>query len=124
MAGLARVAALKVGIDFGVRLDPVGQLEEEGGALDGGGPAPRGEGFFRGVGGEVDLFRRSLGDFDDQVSGARIEDGLGIALAGDQFSANEEACFKSQGLGRAFRHSLKIKPVWAGSSRNDDLTAR
>ncbi len=74
--------------------------------------------------GEVDLFGGGLGDFENGFPGAGVEDGLGVAFAGDQFSANEEACFKSQGLGRAFRHKVKIKPVWAGSSRNDDLTTR
>jgi hypothetical protein len=69
--------------------------------------------IFGGVDGKVDLFGGGFGNFEDGFPGAGVEDGLGIAPAGDQFAANQEACFRGQRFGRAFRHETQNKPLWA-----------
>jgi len=46
------------------------------------------------VHGKIDLLRGGLRDFEDGFPGAGVEDGLGVAFAGDQFAANQELRFR------------------------------
>ena len=93
--GLAAVEGFERCKLLGVAFDGIGQAQQQGAALGRGGAAPLGEGALGAVHRPVHLFERGFGHRGEQLAGGRVEDGLGLAVTGDELTVDQE-------LGREF----------------------
>jgi hypothetical protein len=89
IARLAAIERLEGREGFRLRLDPVGELQEQGRALGRGGARPRGEGPVGGGDRRVDLVGGGFGQLHHRVAGARIENGLRFLRSGLEAPADQ-----------------------------------
>ena len=80
---------------LGVALDGIGQAQQQGTAARRGGAAPLGEGALGAVHRPVHLLERGFRHGGYELPGGRVEDGLGLAVTGDELTVDQK-------LGREF----------------------
>ncbi|MNN70897.1 hypothetical protein D3C81_1867870 [compost metagenome] len=97
MQGFAAVQRLQAGQQVGLLFDGVGDAEQDVRALLRCGSRPAGEGSVGGEDGGFDLFAAGFGNVRQYFTGGRVEDGLDEALAGDQFTIDQQ-CGGQRGL--------------------------
>ncbi|MNF90755.1 hypothetical protein D3C84_733340 [compost metagenome] len=104
--GLAAVEGFERRELLGVAFYGIGQAQQQGTAACRGGAAPLGEGALGTVHRPADLLERGFGHRGEQLAGGRVEDGLGLAVTGDELAVDQElgrefhGCILAQALSR------------------------
>jgi hypothetical protein len=87
---LAAVQRLEPSELLRLGLDPLGDAQERGGAFGRRRAGPRLERLARASGGGIDLLGRRLGQLEDRLARARVQDRLGRLGAGGEFAVDEK----------------------------------